>query len=99
MSQARRLRFGIAAALAALVASLGAGLVAQGGQSAASIKSAMNNPYRMVENWPSLGQPGAPKGGAAIGIVPDGKGGVWLNQRADPPLVHLDASGKALKTF
>ena len=34
--------------------------------------NAMNNPYRMLENWPHLGDI---KPGAAIGIVPDGKGG------------------------
>ena len=58
--------------------------------------STMANPYRMVENWPSLGEI---RSGAAIGIIPDGKGGVWLHHRSDPPIIHFDASGKILKTF
>ena len=33
----------------------------------------MVNPYRMLDNWPHLGDI---KPGAAIGIVPDGKGGI-----------------------
>jgi sugar lactone lactonase YvrE len=59
-------------------------------------KSIMANPYQMVPNWPRLGkiQPGA-----AIGIVPDGKGGVWLHHRSEPPILHLDASGAVVKSF
>ncbi len=55
-------------------AALSTGLFAQGG-------NAMVNPYRMLENWPHLGDI---KPGAAIGIVPDGKGGVWLQHRSEP---------------
>src|SRR5689334_10221274 len=58
--------------------------------------NAMNNPYRMLENWPHLGDI---KPGAAIGIVPDGKGGVWLGHRSDPAIVHIDASGNVVKKF
>jgi sugar lactone lactonase YvrE len=56
----------------------------------------MANPYRMVENWPHLGdiQPGA-----AIGIVPDETGGVWLQHRSDPAIVHIDAGGNVVKRF
>ena len=56
----------------------------------------MNNPYRMLENWPHLGDI---KPGAAIGIVPDGKGGVWLQHRSVPAILHFDASGNILKQF
>jgi sugar lactone lactonase YvrE len=59
-------------------------------------KSTMVNPYRLVENWPKLGNI-AP--GPAIGIIPDGKGGVWLLHRSDPPLLHIDAAGNVVKTM
>src|SRR5579862_8779673 len=58
--------------------------------------NAMANPYRMLENWPHLGN--IPPG-AAIGIVPDGKGGVWLQHRSVPGILHIDASGNILKQF
>ena len=59
--------------------------------------NAMHNPYRMVEEWGEL-----PEGvlwGSSIGIIPDGRGGAWLHHRSDPPIVKLDSSGKAVKTF
>ena len=56
----------------------------------------MNNPYRMLENWPRLG---TIKAGAAIGIVPDNKGGVWLQHRSDPGILHFDAAGAIVKRF
>ncbi len=59
--------------------------------------STQANPYRMVENWPTLG-PGM-KWGAAIGLIPDGSGGVWLHFRSEPAINHFDASGKLLKSF
>jgi hypothetical protein len=58
--------------------------------------STMANPYRMVEKWPAFGEI---RSGAAIGIIPDGKGGTWLHHRSEPPIIHFDASGKILKTF
>jgi sugar lactone lactonase YvrE len=57
----------------------------------------MNSPYRMLESWGSL-----PEGvlwGATIGIIPDGQGGAWVHHRSDPPIIKLDASGKAVKTI
>src|SRR5262245_55245316 len=59
-------------------------------------KSTMLNPYHLVENWPKLGS--IPPG-PAIGIIPDGKGGVWLLHRSDPPLLHIDAAGNVVKTM
>ena len=56
----------------------------------------MNNPYRMLESWPHLGDI---KPGAAIGILPDGKGGVWLQHRSVPAILHIDPSGNILKQF
>jgi hypothetical protein len=44
----------------------------------------------MLEKWPHLGEI---KPGAAIGISPDGKGGVWLQHRSVPAILHIDASG------
>jgi NHL repeat-containing protein len=58
--------------------------------------NAMNNPYRMLESWPHLGDI---KPGAAIGIVPDGKGGVWMGHRSVPAIVHIDSSGNIVKKF
>ena len=58
--------------------------------------STMANPYRMVENWPTWG---TIKPGAAIGIIPDGKGGTWVHHRSEPPIVHVDASGKVGRSF
>jgi hypothetical protein len=61
-----------------------------------SAGNAMSNPYRMLENWPHLGPI---KPGAAIGIVPDGKGGVWLQHRSEPGILHFDAAGTIVKRF
>src|SRR5688572_14845561 len=58
--------------------------------------STMANPYRVIPNWPRLGDI---KPGAAIGIIPDGKGGTWLHHRSEPPILHIDASGKVDRRF
>jgi len=70
----------------------------QGGSSppATDVPSAMVNPYQMLENWPHLGDI---KPGAAIGIIPDGRGGTWLHHRSEPPIIHFDAAGNILKSF
>src|ERR1700682_552888 len=110
MSQSFRTRGLLGAA--ALIAAAGAVVFAQaggpGGQSRGrgaqnlpppielAAGNAMNNPYRMLENWPHLGDI---KPGAAIGIVPDGKGGVWLQHRSVPAILHIDPSGNILKRF
>jgi DNA-binding beta-propeller fold protein YncE len=54
------------------------------------------NPYRMLSKWPHLG---TIKPGAAIGIVPDEKGGVWLQHRSVPAMLHIDASGEITQRF
>jgi sugar lactone lactonase YvrE len=58
--------------------------------------STMANPYRVIPNWPRLGDI---KPGAAIGIIPDGKGGTWLHHRSEPPILHIDASGNVDRRF
>jgi NHL repeat-containing protein len=39
------------------------------------------------------------KPGAAIGIVPDGRGGAWMQHRSVPGIVHVDANGDIVKSF
>ena len=58
--------------------------------------STMASPYRVIPNWPQLGDI---KPGAAIGIIPDGKGGTWLHHRSEPPILHIDASGAVDRRF
>jgi DNA-binding beta-propeller fold protein YncE len=58
--------------------------------------STMANPYKVIPNWPRLGDI---KPGAAIGIIPDGKGGTWLHHRSEPPILHIDASGNVDRRF
>ena len=61
------------------------------------VTSTMNNGgYRMLPNWPHLG---TIKPGAAIGIVPDGTGGVWLQHRSVPAILHIDNAGDIVKQF
>ena len=62
-----------------------------------SAQNIMNNSYRMTEKWPQLGA--GMKWGAAIGIIPDGKGGTWMHFRSEPPIIHFDASGAIVKSF
>ena len=62
----------------------------------AEVLSAMANPYVMLENWPHLG---TITSGAAIGMVPDGKGGLWLHHRSEPPIIHFNAAGDILSSF
>src|SRR5687767_3893347 len=57
----------------------------------------MSNPYRLVENWPTL-NPGM-KWGAAINFLPDNKGGTWALLRTEPPINYFDASGKIVKSI
>jgi len=102
MHPVRQMKRSTRLATIAIVVSAGAVAVAQ--QSGSSLPpaielpagNAINNPYRMIENWPHLG---TIKPGAAIGIVPDGQGGVWLQHRSDPGIVHADAKGEIVKRF
>jgi DNA-binding beta-propeller fold protein YncE len=55
-----------------------------------------NGGYKMLMKWPNLG---TIKPGGAIGIFPDDKGGVWLQHRSDPAILHLNAAGEVTQTF
>jgi hypothetical protein len=56
----------------------------------------MASPYAMTPNWPRLGDI---KPGAAIGIIPDGKGGTWLHHRSEPPILHITPTGEVDRKF
>lgn len=58
--------------------------------------NAMTNPFQMVPQWPHLGDI---KPGAAIGIVPDGTGGLWLQHRSMPAILHINAKGDIVSRF
>ena len=97
--------FGAVAARASVV--LGAAATAQPAadappptpleQLARRTTSTMSNPYRLVERWPTL--PDGMTWGAAIGIIPDNKGGAWMMFRSEPPINYIDASGTITKSF
>src|SRR5262249_27773130 len=105
-----RTRFTLSLVIVGVFAMVGAGMLAQGavggGQGGGgglgraedpnAVKSTMADPYPMSENWPHLGNI---KPGAAIGIIPDGKGGVWLQQRSEPAILHINAAGDVVKRF
>ena len=59
--------------------------------------STMVNPYRMVEDWPTL-RPGM-EWGAVIGFIPDGAGGTWMLFRSSPPINYVNAEGEITKSF
>ena len=58
---------------------------------------AQENPYHVVEGWPTL--PSSIKWGAVISVDSDAKGNIWAFHRAQPPILEFDASGKLLKSF
>src|SRR5690348_8949753 len=97
MTQTKHLGL-LAAACLVLVVAFGQRVTAQSGAPAVAgdPPSAMVNPYGMLENWPHLGDI---KPGAAIGIVPDGRGGTWLHHRSEPPIIHFDSGGNILTSF
>lgn len=102
MKQSSRVGFTLRAAFATVIIFTCAPMFGQGGRGnlppaiELAPNNAMTNPYRMLEMWPHLGDI---KPGSAIGIVPDGKGGVWLEHRSVPAILHIDASGNIIKRF
>jgi len=58
---------------------------------------AQENPYHVVEGWPTL--PSNIKWGAVISADADPKGNIWAFHRAQPPILEFDRSGKLLKSF
>jgi len=95
----------LAACGVAAAAAVGVGAFAQVQEStmtslrelSARAESTMTNPYRMVENWPTL-RPGM-RWGAAIGLIPDDTGGLWMLFRSEPPINYIDADGNITKSF
>ena len=59
--------------------------------------STMDGPYEMVEDWPTL-LPGQ-EWGAAIGLIPDDTGGLWMLFRSEPPINYVNAAGQITKSF
>lgn len=59
--------------------------------------TAQDNPYRVVEGWPSL--PASVKWGAVISVDSDAKGNIWVFHRNQPPILKFDPSGKLLTSF
>lgn len=60
-------------------------------------ESTMDGPYELVRNWPTL-QPGQ-QWGAAIGLIPDDTGGLWMLFRSEPPINYINAAGQITKSF
>ncbi len=92
-----------AAAVAA--GALGASVVAQVDEAttnslqqlSARTTSSMSNPYRLVENWPTLRE--GMTWGAAIGLIPDNTGGTWMLFRSEPAINYIDSSGRITRSF
>ena len=59
--------------------------------------STMTNPYRLIEEWPTL-LPNQ-EWGAAIGLLPDNTGGLWMMFRSEPPINYIGSSGVISKSF
>ena len=59
--------------------------------------STMTNPYRLIESWPTL-LPNQ-EWGAAIGLLPDNTGGLWMMFRSEPPINYNGSSGVISKSF
>ena len=112
MSRFGLMRYGLCGGVAVLLGLAGS-LSAQGGGGAVSTvleaelqkaselsrrpTSTMTNPYRMLENWPTL-----PQGmvwGAAIGIIPDDTGGTWMLFRSETPILYINSNGRVTKSI
>ena len=99
-------RYAVGSCLAALLA-VGVPLAAQVGEPTAEADKAailsrrptstMANPYRLIEDWPTI--PADQEWGAAIGLIPDDTGGLWMLFRSDPPIVYVNAEGRFTKRF
>jgi len=59
--------------------------------------STMESPYTLTENWPTL-LPGQ-EWGAAIGLIPDDTGGLWMMFRSEPPINYINADGQITRSF
>lgn len=59
--------------------------------------STMENPYEIIADWPNL--PAGRSWGAAIGLIPDNTGGLWMLFRSDPPINYINTDGEFEKSF
>ncbi len=104
MTRFEVMRYAILGSLVALLTA-GSPLLARGAQQQQTVlqqlslrpTSTMENPYRMLENWPTL-RPGM-EWGAAIGLIPDDTGGLWMLFRSEPAINYIDADGQITKSF
>jgi len=55
------------------------------------------DPYRLADGWAQL--PGDVQWGQISGVELDARGNLWVIQRADPPILEFDPSGKLLTSF
>ena len=100
MSRGTVMKFAAGATLAAV---LGVGIASSAQEPSPLFElsrrptSTMSNPYRLIENWPTL-RPGM-EWGAAIGLIPDGTGGTWMMFRSEPPINYINADGQIEKSF
>src|SRR5271156_1581257 len=64
---------------------------------ASNAPNAQPNPYHLVENWAQL--PAGIAWGQVISVDPLPNGNILAFQRADPPLLIFDPSGRLVKSF
>jgi hypothetical protein len=99
----------------ALAAVATLGLLAHAQQTPPSKQMQLPNPYRLVENWPTLPKNmNGGKWGELIRADIDSKGNIWVFHRcfntepagsatcvgrSEPPILEFDSSGKLLASF
>lgn len=91
---------GLALALAALPDAAGASdeeSLKKLQQLSARAETTMQSPYKIVPDWPHL--PEGRTWGAAIGLIPDNTGGLWMLFRSEPPIAYVDAEGNFTRQF
>ncbi len=102
MSQARPVCTAVLTALALAASQASRAQVPEEGAEALAelsnrADSTMQNPYRIVENWPTLAE--GMTWGAAIGLIPDNTGGTWMLYRSEPPINYITADGTITRSF
>lgn len=104
MVRAIRCNLAIAASLAAMaLASAAAPAQDRGAETSklsalsARAETTMASPYTIVEDWPHL--PEGQEWGAAIGLIPDDTGGLWMLFRSEQPIAYIDAEGNFTRQF
>jgi hypothetical protein len=59
--------------------------------------SNLPNPFHEVEGWAKI--PAGSKWAGGQGADPASNGDIWTFNRADPPILRFDPSGKVVKSF